>query len=484
MTEPVTPALDTKPRMRHRLHMVSGTRAGFVSAQSVLAALGLAAVLLVLATVEPASPAVAAARPVSLVVDTDLGNDDVLALVFLTGRRDVEIRAVTVSGTGLARCPGGAVRAARILRALGRPNVPVACGRQDPLAGFNGFPVEWRDAAARLGASLPASPGQVSRLAAADLLADAVRRSAGPDILLTLGPLTNVADALRLHPSLRDGIARVVTMGGAVDVPGNIGPGHEHAEYNLWVDPHAAREVLTSGIPVTYVPLDATNDVPVNPLLAREIARRAGPAAAVARQAQKGLFPGTFYWDPLAAATLVDPAVVATRRMRLAVRNGQLVERVVTALRQWDTGARRHLRAPGALRAPPAARRHQRRERAHHTAEPRRHDRRKAGHLRRRGSRLKARQRLGTRSEPDQGAVGWCPRPAPRGEDGRGPAGGAPQLKPGDGPPAWIAVAAFAAAPGGQDAWVESKLTAGTYAAVCFNGPVVGRTAPTTFELR
>ena len=349
MTEPVTPALDTEPRMRHRLHMVSGTRAGFVSAQSVLAALGLAAVLLVLATVEPASPAVAAARPVSLVVDTDLGNDDVLALVFLTGRRDVELRAVTVSGTGLARCPGGAVRAARILRALGRPNVPVACGRQDPLAGFNGFPVEWRDAAARLGASLPASPGQVSRLAAADLLADAVRRSAGPDILLTLGPLTNVADALRLHPSLRDGIARIVTMGGAVDVPGNIGPGHEHAEYNLWVDPHAAREVLTSGVPVTYVPLDATNDVPVNPLLAREIARRAGPAAAVARQAQKGRFPGTFYWDPLAAATLVDPVVVATRRMRVAVLatgdswNG--------SLRRSANGTRRSSPPPHAGRA-------------------------------------------------------------------------------------------------------------------------------------
>lgn len=471
--------------MRHRLHMVSGTRAGFVSAQSVLAALGLAAVLLVLATVEPASPAVAAARPVSLVVDTDLGNDDVLALVFLTGRRDVELRAVTVSGTGLARCPGGAVRAARILRALGRPNVPVACGRQDPLAGFNGFPVEWRDAAARLGASLPASPGQMSRLAAADLLADAVRRSAGPDILLTLGPLTNVADALRLHPSLRDGIARIVTMGGAVDVPGNIGPGHEHAEYNLWVDPHAAREVLTSGIPVTYVPLDATNDVPVNPLLAREIARRAGPAAAVARQAQKGLFPGTFYWDPLAAATLVDPAVVATRRMRLAVREtGD----------SWNGSLRRSANGTRALVATSARR-----------------ARFELLLLRGVTRDANARITLPSPAVTIDGRPGTCAVAAAVSKPGIGwvrvrnrtkaQLGGVlvrllegktvadlqealRTLKPGDGPPAWIALAAFAAAPGGQDAWVESKLTAGTYAAVCFNGPVVGRTAPTTFELR
>jgi pyrimidine-specific ribonucleoside hydrolase len=466
--------------------MASGTRAGFVSAQSLLTALGLAAVLLILAAVEPASPAVAAARPVSVVVDTDLGSDDVLALVFLTGRRDVELRAVTVSGTGLARCPGGARRAARILRALGRPSVPVACGRQDPLAGFNAFPVEWRDGAARLGASLPASPGQLSRLAAADLLADAVRRSAGPDILLTLGPLTNVADALRRHPSLRDGIARIVTMGGAVDVPGNIGPAHEHAEYNLWVDPRAAREVLTSGIPVTYVPLDATNDVPVNPLLAREIARRPGRAVAVARQAQAGLFPGSFYWDPLAAATLVDPAVVATRRMRLVVRE---------TADSWNGSLRRAANGTPALVATSARRA--------------RFELLLLRGVTRDGN---ARIALPSPAVTIDGGVGTCAVAASVSKPGSGwlyvrnrtkaQLGGVLvrlldgktiadlqealrtlKPKPGDPPPAWIAVTAFAAAPAGQDAWVESKLTAGTYAAVCVSGAGVFRTAPTTFDL-
>ena len=98
--------------------------------------------MLVLATVEPASPAVAEARPVSLVVDTDLGNDDVLALVFLTGAATWPFRAVTVSGTGLAR-RGDGLRLPGFWGARRVPTCPSPAGEGGiPLAGFNGFPVE------------------------------------------------------------------------------------------------------------------------------------------------------------------------------------------------------------------------------------------------------------------------------------------------------------------------------------------------------
>ena len=216
---------------------------------------------------------------VSVIVDTDLGRDDVVALALLSGRKDVRLRAVTVSGTGLATCPGAAQRAARFLRALGQRGVPVACGPDEPLKGLNAFPAEWRFDADRLGRGLPPAPGMVSRLSAPDLLADAARRSPGRDVLLTLGPLTNVAEALRRHPQFKSELSRVVSMVGAVRVPGNVGAGHDRAEMNAWVDPVALQEVFDSGLPITLVPLDATNEVPIDPIVVRDIKGRSGAAA-------------------------------------------------------------------------------------------------------------------------------------------------------------------------------------------------------------
>ena len=453
-------------------------------ASSAVGAVRLLAGLALVLAVALAPRAGAASGSISLVVDTDLGNDDIVALAFLTGRSEVDLRAVTVSGTGLATCPGGARRAAKILRALGHPDVPVACGRDLPLAGFNSFPVEWRAAADRLGASLPASPTAVSRLSAPDLLADAVVRSLGRDTLLTLGPLTNVAEALRRHPSLRGEIALIVTMGGAVDVPGNVGRGHERAEFNIWVDPRAAKEVLASGIPITFVPLDATNDVPVDALLAREIDLRRGAAARLASEALDGLGPGTYYWDPLAAATLVDPGVVTMRRLRLSVletgdsrngsfrrgTNGVTANVAVSAhpsrfqlllLRgiARDAGARIRLPKPAFTigAAPGTCTAHA------ETTKP------GAGWVRFR-NRTKG-QTVGVLVRLLDGRTIDDLREIIR---TRGPDGG---------PPSWVELATFTSAAPGRDAWGEAKTRAGRYAVACFTEAGVGRVAPSTFEL-
>lgn len=167
-----------------------------------------------------------------VVVDTDLSSDDILALLYLLERGDVDVRAVAVSGTGLVHCPVGA-RLARALLALEhRPRVPVGCGRADPLSGFNSFPVEWRDRAdAFFGLRLPDAGGASGR--AVDVLHRAIADAPRPVTVLSLAPLTDTADLLRTHPGDRDRIASVIAMGGALRMPGNIGPGHERAEYNL-----------------------------------------------------------------------------------------------------------------------------------------------------------------------------------------------------------------------------------------------------------
>jgi hypothetical protein len=142
-------------------------------------------------------------------------------------------------------------------------------------------------------------------------------------------------------------------MAGAVDVPGNIGPGHENVEYNVWVDPAAARIVFTAGGPVTLVPLDATNDVPITPAFATALRRdhgttRAAAAAWSLLRHNAFLFSGgQYFWDPLAAAALTQPDLLTFEDRRLAVvtaagaENGRIVASPTGAWVRVALGAQR-----------------------------------------------------------------------------------------------------------------------------------------------
>jgi pyrimidine-specific ribonucleoside hydrolase len=264
-----------------------------------------------------------------VVVDTDLGPDDALALLYLVSRPDLDVRAVAVSGTGLVRCPAGAEWAVKLLAAAGHPGIPVACGRDRPLAGFNAFPPEWRNPADEFfGVPLPPATGRPDPDGAVALLERAIASSPRDVELVALGPLTDVAELLRERP---ERLAGIHAMAGTVDAPGNIGRGHEGAEYNLWVDPVAADEVLRSDVPVTLVPLDATNSVPATIFFALGLQRYhyARPAAAIAWELMdlnRTYAGGNYFWDPLAAAALAAPDVVRVRGERLrATRDGRLV---------------------------------------------------------------------------------------------------------------------------------------------------------------
>jgi inosine-uridine nucleoside N-ribohydrolase len=243
----------------------------------------------------------------AVVVDTDMGLDDTLALLFLASRPDVAIRAVTVVGDGLAHCEPGVANARAVLALAGRDGVPVACGGRRPLLGSNAFPEDWRATADDLyGLDLERAPGAPSAPTAPELLRQVLD---GETALLTLGPYTNVARALREEPALADRVPEVVSMAGAVNAPGNAPNGV--AEYNVWADPLAAKEVL-GALPVTLVPLDATNAVPVTPFFVDALSRHRGrPAADAAHELVADdpfLVSGAyFFWDPLAAGLLVEP---------------------------------------------------------------------------------------------------------------------------------------------------------------------------------
>ncbi|MGD9701853.1 MAG: nucleoside hydrolase [Acidimicrobiia bacterium] len=259
-----------------------------------------------------------------MVVDTDLASDDVVALFYLVSDPRVDLRAVTVSGTGEVTCPRGAAVARGLLTSMGKGDVPVACGQSAPLSGDRVFPAEWRTAADNAyGLVLPIVAAPADEQDAVELLIGSISAAEAPVTLLTLGPLTNVAQALAEEPDLVDDLASVVVMGGAVDVPGNVQPEGAAAplaaEWNLYIDPAASAAVVDSGAPVTLVSLDATNQVPVTEgLIDRLAANDRTDATSHVLDILSSRTP-PYLWDPLAAIAATDPVLVPSHEVTIAV---------------------------------------------------------------------------------------------------------------------------------------------------------------------
>jgi pyrimidine-specific ribonucleoside hydrolase len=286
-------------------------------------------VMLVLILVAFSLPA-AAQHPI--LIDTDAGTDDLMAIAFLASQPDVRIEAVTVVN-GLAHPAAGAKNIVRLLDLAGRKDIKVFAGRDTPIKGEAEFPAEWRKISDDLpGVTLPAASRQPESKRAADYLVERLREKNRPVRILALGPLTNLAEALKREPSAVDAIEELVIMGGALRVPGNLGDGgvfktqNTTAEWNMFIDPLAARIVFRSGIPIRLIPLDATNKVPVDSaFLAKFQAGARSPLAQVVEQvlaSDRAFIEGGFFyaWDPLAAVALLHPAVVKTTKLHIDVR--------------------------------------------------------------------------------------------------------------------------------------------------------------------
>ncbi len=239
----------------------------------------------------PPPPKAAAGDRISVVVDTDLGADDLVALAFLLRHPDVDVRALTIPATGLVDCGPGLDVAAGLFAALAAEPVPIACGRATAGPGGRPFPPAWRTAAADGWGLTPedGAPGAEPE-DAVDLLAGHARDTSGL-VVVALGPMTNVAELATRHPDDFQRLGAVHAMAGSVSGPLVDGV----AEWNAAADPAALGTVLTGPVPVTVVPEDAV------PEGTPEILR--GPV--VGRVAQAADLPA--WWDLAAVAALVTP---------------------------------------------------------------------------------------------------------------------------------------------------------------------------------
>ncbi len=281
------------------------------------------------APLEPITPKPVAADALPVVIDTDMATDDWLAILYLLGRSDVDVRAITVTGAGEAHCSPGTRNALNLVALAGRPEIPVACGREAPLEGDHAFPTAWRERVDKLlGLTLPENSREASGETAVELLRRIIQESPRKVHLLVLGPATNVAELWEDEPALAMNLEMITLMGGAVEVPGNVGASsdieNDTADWNFYVDPRAAAVVIRSGAPVTLVPVDATNHVPVTMDFYNRLKKDRTNAVAeftyrVLSEQIDFIRVGYYFWDPLAAAIITEPGLCTYQEMPIVV---------------------------------------------------------------------------------------------------------------------------------------------------------------------
>jgi len=252
--------------------------------------------------------------PFRVIIDTDPGVDDALALLLAMRSPELKIEAITPVA-GNVPLDLTLPNALRMVEIAGRTDIPVAAGARAPLMrrlvtatyahGENGLG----------GAVFPEPTTKPVATPAAEMIRQIVRKYPGEVTLITIGPLTNIATALNSDPELASMVRALVMMGGSLS-GGNITPA---AEFNVYVDPEAARIVFQSGIPITMVGLDVTRRTSLTDEHVRTLEAAQNPvsqaAAKIGRNAinhnrERGFLVGQNMHDSLAVAGFLDPAIL------------------------------------------------------------------------------------------------------------------------------------------------------------------------------
>jgi inosine-uridine nucleoside N-ribohydrolase len=265
-------------------------------------------------------------RPLPLIIDSDPGLDDALAIALAVARPELDLLAVTTVG-GNADVGDETENALRLLALFGRPDIPVAQGSAEALLGRIVRAKEIHGQGGIGTTVLSPSSAQARTEGAVELIAGILRGHPEPVVLCPIGPLTNIALLLRLHPSLAGRIAHVCLMGGS------IGDGNTTAaaEFNVYADPEAAAIVFESGLPITMMGLDVTHQAVLyesavdrlRALPTRSGAVGAGLAAfAMTREGQWYGTPRMSVHDAVAVAHLAVPDLVAVADYNVRVETG------------------------------------------------------------------------------------------------------------------------------------------------------------------
>jgi purine nucleosidase len=261
------------------------------------------------------------ARPV--IIDCDPGHDDALALLLAAGDSRLRLLGVTTVA-GNQTLDKTTTNALRILGLAGVTDVPVAAGCDRPLTGELTVAEDIHGSSGMDGPDLDVPVGAAAGVHAVELMRRLIAGAAEPVTVIATGPLTNVASLLRDHPEVRAGIDRIVFVGGSTE-RGNTTP---YGEFNIVTDPEAADIVLRSGLPVTMIGLNVTHQALATAEVIAEfrgMGTRAGDVCAELMTFFAGTYRRVFGFehppvhDPIAVARVIDPSIVRTVTVPVAV---------------------------------------------------------------------------------------------------------------------------------------------------------------------
>jgi inosine-uridine nucleoside N-ribohydrolase len=256
--------------------------------------------------------------PRKIIIDTDPGIDDAMAILFALQSSAVEVVGLT-SIFGNVHTPLATENALRLLEMAGQPGIPVAQGATRPLLVPLDYVADFVHGADGFGnINLPRPQGKAIERPAAQFIVEMIMNHPGEITLVPTGPLTNLALAVALDPRIVDNVAEVVMMGGAALVNGNVSP---VAEANILHDPHAADVVFTAGWPVTMVGLDVTLKIRMTAEYLASLAREDSPLGQFIHKIS-GFYVGfhnktygmngVHTHDPSAIAYVIDPNLFTT----------------------------------------------------------------------------------------------------------------------------------------------------------------------------
>jgi len=269
---------------------------------------------------------------IPIIFDTDFvmpPADDSLALMLALQSPEIEILGITtVAGNdSVERATSDALR---MLEIAGQDDIPVYRGANMPLVH------EKSDFAVRSYGNWysdeppPPPPGgfamkQVEDEAAVSFIVRTVLAHPNEVTLVAIGPLTNIAQAIRAEPTFAQSVKQLIIMGGAIallpDGAGNITP---NAEYNFWVDPEAAQVTLRSGIPIELSPLNVSRKSALTKLWYEKMVEVETPLTQLLKETMGPRFGAEpektwFMYDQIAMASLIDPSLVTTERLYVDV---------------------------------------------------------------------------------------------------------------------------------------------------------------------
>ena len=269
------------------------------------------------------APVGTVAKPLPLIIDSDPGLDDALAIACAVVRPELNLLAVTSVG-GNADVHHCTENALRLLHLYGADSVPVAEGAVGPLVGPLERATEVHGEGGLGNTTLPKAPRSAEPEGAVALMARLLEASPEPVAIAPVGPLTNIALLIRSYPHLAPKISHICLMGGSV----GEGNSSASAEFNIYADPTAAEIVFSSGLPITMIGLDVTHHAILDRTILERLTALPGASAKVAAELLKYSFDRSAAWgqgekmaihDAVAVLHLAIPDLVGVSRYHVVV---------------------------------------------------------------------------------------------------------------------------------------------------------------------